>query len=271
MLHVHTIDSLDLPELAPYRTMKRPVEHQRQGLFVAEGEKVVRRLLQSRFTVVSLLLHEKWLKQIEPLLRARAEEIHAYVADHAMLEQLTGFPLYQGLLAIGRIPARMAWEDILAGCARPYLFAALDGINNSENLGVLVRNCGAFGVQALIVGETSCSPFLRRAVRNSMGVIFELPVTEVDHLVATLERLRQQGVCCVAAHPRRDQRTLAKTDLTRDVCLVFGSEGHGLSAAVLAACDEAVAIPMQPGVDSLNVATASAVFFYEVNRQRGKM
>lgn len=258
---IHPIDSLELPELAPYRTM-------RQQIFIAEGEKVVRRLLESRFTVVSLLLPEKWLKILEPLLHGRPEEIHLYVAEKEVLETLTGFSMYQGLLAMGRIPALATLEGVLQSGVRPFLFAAVDGLANAENLGVLVRNCAAFGVQALLVGETSSSPFLRRAVRSSMGTIFQLPVVELAHLAQSLHELRRQKIRCIAAHPHTDRKVLSQADFTRDCCIVFGSEGYGLSPEVLAACDEAVAIPMSRGVDSLNVGSASAAFLYEAHRQR---
>jgi tRNA G18 (ribose-2'-O)-methylase SpoU len=166
------------------------------------------------------------------------------------------------------------------------LLVAVDGLSNAENLGALMRNCVAFGVQALLVGETSSSPFLRRSVRNSMGAIFQLPVWEARmanqavqlrrddpapfSLAQTLHDLRARGIRCIAAHPRPDGKTLSQADFSGDCCVVFGSEGHGISAQVLAACDEAVAIPMLNGVDSLNVGAAAAVFLYEAKRQRGR-
>src|SRR5713226_1767837 len=110
MIRLEKIDGLDLPELQPYRTMRRQHEHRQQGIFVAEGEKVVRRLLESRFTVVSLLLPEKWLGELEPLVRTRPEEVVVFVADKALLETMTGFSMYQGLLAVGRIPELFTFE-----------------------------------------------------------------------------------------------------------------------------------------------------------------
>jgi len=272
MFNVQHINSLDLPELAPYRTMRRPISHETQGIFVAESEKVVRRLLESDFEVVSVLLPTKWLPTFEPLLQARREDIPVYVVEQKqVLEELVGFSMFQGILAVGRIRASVSLNDALSRSPLPRLFVALDALANAENLGVLVRNCVAFGVQALLVGETSASPFLRRAVRNSMGTIFQLPVVESANLVATLEELRRHGVRCVAAHPHATARTLAQAHLSGDCCIVVGSEGDGISPPVLAACDEAVAVPMAPSVDSLNVGSASAVFLYETNRQRGRM
>lgn len=271
MVHVHPISTLDHPAIQPYLTMRWQQEHREQRIFVAEGEKVVRRLLESELEVVSLLLPEKWLAQLRPLLEQRAgEDIHAFVAPKEELEKLAGYTMYQGVLAVGRIPPALTLAEALQRSASPRLFAAVDGVANAENLGSLVRNCAAFGVHALVVSETCSSPWLRRAVRASMGTIYELPVVEPVTLASALRDLRLAGVRCVAAHPHTDRRTLAQADLRGDCCLVFGSEGKGLAPEVLAACDEAVLVPMANDVDSLNVASASAVFLYEAARQRGR-
>jgi tRNA G18 (ribose-2'-O)-methylase SpoU len=270
MISVEKITSLDSVALQPYRTMRWDFDHRRQGIFVAEGEKVVRRLLESQLTVVSLLLPEKWAKTYEPLLARRTEDITVFVAEKKLLEHLTGFSMYQGIHAIGQIPAPRPVGEILASAPKPWLLAAVDGLTNAENVGGLVRNCAAFGVQALIVGETCSSPWIRRAVRSSMGTVFRLPVIEAGNLAAALRDLGSRGVRCVAAHPRDELATFSKARLDGDSCLVFGSEGEGISPPVLAACDEAVAIPMPPDVDSLNVGAAAAVFLYEACRQRGR-
>lgn len=268
MFQVQKIDSLQLPELQPYRTMRRQHEHRQQGIFVAEGEKVVRRLLASRFGVVSILVPEKWFFELRPLLEARPENVSVYLAEKSLLETLTGFSMYQGLLAVGKIPAPVPLSEILQRSQHPYLLVALDGLSSAENVGALVRNCAAFNVQTLLIGETSSSPFLRRAVRSSMGTVFQLPIVECAGLVSTLQDLRARGIRCVAAHPHVSGKTPAQCNLTDNCCLVFGSEGYGLAPATLAACDEAVAIPMASEIDSLNVSSAAAVFLYEANRQR---
>ena len=289
MFRVEKIASLDLPELAPYRTLRRAAEHQSQGIFVAEGDKVVKRLLESHFGVVSVLLPENRVAEFEPLLKARPEkEISVFaVTKKSVLEELIGFEMFQGILAIGKIPETVTLEKILGDSPGPKLFAAVDGLTNAENIGLLVRNCAAFGVHALIVGETSSSPFLRRAVRNSMGTIFQLPVVELAKLgqrhqfttkphvtkltlAECLCELRRRGVRCLAAHPHTDKKLLSQADFSGDCCIVFGSEGDGLSQKVLESCDEAVAIPMPPAVDSLNVGAAAAVFLYEASRQRSQ-
>jgi tRNA G18 (ribose-2'-O)-methylase SpoU len=177
--------------------------------------------------------------------------------------------MYQGVLALARVPTPAKLSEVLKRAARPCLLAAVDGLSSADNLGGLVRNCVAFGVQALLIGETSASPYLRRAVRSSMGTIFQLPVVEAACLAEAIQELRARGVHCVAAHPHTNRRILSEGNFAEDCCVVFGSEGNGLSPRVLGACDEPVAIPMEPGVDSLNVCSASAVVLYEANRQRG--
>jgi tRNA G18 (ribose-2'-O)-methylase SpoU len=266
---VQAIHTLELPELAPYRTLRQHEEHRRERIFVAEGEKVVRRLFESSLTVLSALMPEPWFRELEPLIRARPEPVAVYTAPKKLLEQLTGFTMYQGLLAVARMPPAWSLAEALARTAAPRLWVAVEGLTSAENLGALVRNCAAFRAQALVVGETCSSPWLRRAVRASMGAIFHVPAVEPPSLREALHALRDAGVRCVAAHPHTTARTLARAELTGDVCLVFGSEGYGLSPQILAACDAAVAVPMPPTVDSLNVASAAAVFLYEANRQRG--
>jgi tRNA G18 (ribose-2'-O)-methylase SpoU len=271
MYRIQPVDNLDLPELAPYRTMRWQHEQRTQGIFVAEGEKVVRRLLESPLEVVSVLLPSRWAENYRPLLEKRPEDLTVYTAEKKLLESLTGFSMYQGVLAVGRIPQSLTIDEALARARRPRLFLAVDGLSSAENLGGLVRNCVAFGADALIVGETCCSPYLRRAVRSSMGTIFKLPVVETPSLVQTIRAVQNAGVRVIAAHPHTDRKWLHDASVPGDCLVVLGSEGLGISPAVLAACDEAVAIPMHNEVDSLNVGTAGAIFLFEVRRQTGRL
>jgi len=271
MFQVRKIDSLGLPELQPYGTMRRQMEHNEQGIFVAEGEKVVRRLLESRFSVLSVLLPEKWLAELSPLLEARTEAVQVFLAEKKLLEALTGFSMYQGLLAIGKIPALPSLKEITDRSSRPRLLVAAEGLSSAQNMGALVRNSAALNVQALLLGETCTSPFLRRAVRSSMGAIFELPVVECSKLADSLRELRNGGFRIIAAHPHVQGRTLSQANFSGDSCIVLGSEGYGISQEVLELCDDTVAIPMAAEIDSLNVGSAAAVFLYEANRQRGRM
>lgn len=272
IVRARAIDSLDLPELEPYRTLKRPLAHREQQLFVATNAKVVQRFLQSRFELVSLLLTPAWLEKLRPLLEQRPEpEIPAFLGEKELLETISGYSMHQGVLAVGRIPAQPSLEAVIAARSGPLLLAAADGLNSAENLGALIRNCAGFGVHGLVIGETTCDPFLRRSVSSSMGGIFHVPMIATASLAQTILGLRAQGIRCVAAHPHATGTSLPKTSFSGDCLVVFGNEGDGISPAVLSACDAAVSVPMPPAVDSLNVVSAAAVFLYEINRQRGNL
>src|SRR5262245_21172536 len=124
MFHIEKITSFEAAELQPYRTMRRQMAHREAGIFVAEGEKVVRRLLESNLSVLSVLVPEKWVIELGPLLEKRAETLRVFVAEKALLESLTGFSMYQGLLAVGRVPSQPSLEQILSTSMKPWLFAA---------------------------------------------------------------------------------------------------------------------------------------------------
>ena len=270
ILCIEPVQSLDSPELEIYRTLRRLDEHERKGVLVAANNKVIKRLLASDFTVLSALVTPAWFEKLEAQLWARPEaEIKVFIAEEPLLETITGYKMHQGALAVAKIPPRADFATLLQNAPRPLLLAAVEGIASAENLGAVVRNCAAFGVHFLIVGESCGSPFQRRAVAGSMGTIFAQPLVQVPNLVATLNALRAQGVRCLAAHPRPDAQKLPATDLRDDCCLVFGAEGPGLTEQALAACDGMVEIPMPSHMNSLNVAVATGVFLYEAVRQRG--
>lgn len=261
------IDSLNRPELAPFRTLRRAAEHRRQGLFVAEGGAVVERLLATELEVRSLLLSPSWLERLAAALAARQPTPAVFVAEHDLLERLVGFPLHQGVMALARTPPPRSLDAILDGAPRPWLLLAMDDLTNSENIGTMVRSAAAFGATAVIAGESCASPWLRRAVRASMGAAFAVPIVESADLATTVAQLRRRGVTCFAAIPRATVAA-AQVGLTGDCCLVVGHEGRGVRPQVEAACSIPVAIPMAAGIDSLNVAAAAAVLLYEAARQR---
>jgi len=264
-----SITSLNRPDLTPYRTLRQSVEQFRKGMFIAEGILVVQRLLESTHKIISVLTTPEWLEDYREHLAARPEQITIYLGKKELLNTIVGYNLHQSIMALGVIPKQETLDSVFTRSSPPRLFVAIDGLTNAENIGVLVRNCTAFGVQAILVGETSSSPYLRRAVRNSMGNVFKMPVIHCQNLVDTLLMLQRSHQFKVyAAHPHTEEHSIQRTDFSGNCCLVFGSEGNGVSPQILSVCDMPVAIPMQCDVDSLNVASASAVFLYEVMRQR---
>ncbi|NUN69661.1 MAG: RNA methyltransferase [Bacteroidetes bacterium] len=259
------ITTLDGPELEPFRTLRRPMEHLQQGIFVAEGEKVVRRLLESTLTVQRILLSADWFEEYRPVIEAHRHPIHVSVGEKRLLESIVGHELHQSIMAVGTVPPPLRIDQLPA--SRPSsLYVMVDGITNAENMGVIVRNCVCFDVNALIVLPNSCDPYLRRSVRNSMGNIFRLPIVYATDVPGTLDSLHTNGVTITAAHVHPDSRDIRALNSVTKRCLVLGAEGHGISEEVLARSTEFAVVPMRPGADSLNVASASAVLLWELRR-----
>jgi len=268
-MHVHPVDTLELPELEPYRTLRARTRHWQDGHIVAEGVKTVEALLASDFTVHSVLLNEAWLRTLRETLDApRFSETVAYVASDVLLEGIVGFPLHQKLLALAAMPANPPLEDLAVPRNTPALHVAVEGLADAENMGMVMRNCAAFGVDSVLVGPDSTSPYMRRSVRVSLGNVFSLRIHRADNLLDVLATCRERfGWHIVGTTPRGGSRTLEKAvHEERNICLLVGSEADGLSSDALALCDDHFTIPMHRGVDSINVANAVAVSLYEATR-----
>lgn len=247
-----------------YRSLHAtPDNHIHDRVFIAEGEKVVRTLLESPLDVLSVFALPSYYERIAPLVQARripAE--HMLTADKDVMNEIVGFRLHQGIMAMGKQPLEPELRDL----APPIV--VLDGIVNSENVGAILRNCAAFGVRSLIVGGGGSSPYLRRAVRASMGTVCSLHIYTSDDLPYTLSELQQQyGIAVVAAENTPTAVPLPAFSFPSRCALVFGSEGTGISPAVLAQCHAVLAIPLVPTVPSINVASASAVFLHALATQ----
>ncbi len=219
------------------------------GYFVGDGLRVVRKMLE-RGAVTRLLCTPEWAEKL-----TLPEGIEILTAPRERLDRLVGFRLHQGLMALGRIPP--------PGPLRGSLLVALDDVSNTENVGAILRTCAAFGVDGVLIGPTTASPWLRRSVRVSMAAALQVPVHSVRDLAATLRPLNAW-----AAHIHGELRTYTETDFRGDCCIVLGGEDKGPSDAVLAACRGAIYIPMAQGWDCLNVASSAAVLLAEVRRQR---
>lgn len=266
---ITNVASLEHPGLHAYRTLRRPVDHFQKGIFVAEGAKVVRRLLQSDFTILSMLLTPEWLERLrkeDSLAEAIRGEL--FIADKTLLQQIVGFNVHQGIMAVGCLPEQRPLEQSAPGLPTPHLLVALDGLAQAENVGVIVRNCAAFHVDALLVSSTSSSPYLRRAVRNSMGTVFGLRVIHVERLPEALMWLKAHcGTVIFSATPA-GEISIINADFAGNSCIVLGNEESGVSPEILSLSDHRVAIPIRQATDSINVASASAVCLYEASKQR---
>jgi len=262
-------DPLD-PRLAPYRSLKGK-ELEKDGIFIAEGQKVVQSMVDSGCKIASCLTSKGTTAKYRSLLGVMAKRgVRIHVAPNKLIDDIIGFRFHKGVMAIGHCPKKLTLADALKASKRPLFFAALNAINDPQNVGLIVRNAAAFGVQALMVDHATYDPYYRKAVRVSMGAIFRLPVYYEDDLAASLTRLKEKhNTRIIVATPGNRTSDIAKVEFTGNICLVFGNEDKGVSRAILNIADTRVRIPISKNLDSLNVASASAVCLYEASRHRG--
>ena len=258
---VDRIESLEDPRVAAYRNL-RDRTLRGEEIFVTEGPLVTRRLLASRYEAESVLVAERFADEFEPSVAGRAP---LYVAPVALLRQIVGFPFHQGVLAAGRRPQPDRFDDLLRGkeAAPGLTLLVCPEITKPENMGLAFRTAAAFGIDGVLFGLRSCDPFSRRGLRVSMGGTLQVPFVRSADFLADLGRLKQewQFQLFAAVVDARAER-LSEVRWPTRVGIVLGNEFAGLEAAVLAICDRRVTIPMQPGMDSLNLGTAAAVFAY---------
>ncbi|GAA2248033.1 MULTISPECIES: TrmH family RNA methyltransferase [Kitasatospora] len=257
------------PRLADYtgltdvelRRRREPAE----GLFIAEGEKVIRRALDAGYRMRSMLLTPKWLSVMSDVIADAEAPVH--VVEPALAEAVTGYHVHRGALAsMERKPLPEAAE-LLAGARR---VVVLEGLVDHTNVGALYRSAAALGMDAVLLSPDCADPLYRRAVKVSMGAVFSVPYARLDPWPDSLEVVRAAGFAVLALTPAPDAVPLNEVpvDLLRRCALMLGSEGEGLSAEALAAADLKVRIPMAHDIDSLNIAAAAAISFYAVSHHR---
>lgn len=253
---VERIASATDPRLAPYLAVRERDLVGREGLFVAEGEVVVRVLLErSPFRVRSLLLEERRVAPMEDVL-ARVDA-PIFVVPQAVMDAVVGFSIHRGVLALGeRGPA----PEPAALLARGRTFVGLVGLTNHDNVGSIFRNAAAFGVDGVLLDELTCDPLYRKAIRVSAGTALVVPFVRCPDLLGLLAR---EGVEAVSLTPRGEETIDALPPARR--ALLLGTEGPGLPDDVLARTRR-VRIAMAPGLDSLNVAVASGIALHEIRK-----
>jgi len=251
----------DDPRLEPFRHLKRTNLTRWSGRFIAEGEKVVERLIASRFEVESVLVSE----QRRDFLARVPKAVTAFALPQAECERLTGYEFHQGVLACG---VRQPSPELAAAlpAARRATVAVAPRMTDPDNLGALLRLSAAFGIAAVVLGPGSADPFSRRTLRVSMGASLAVPTIEAADMPAALDELKRIGFDLVATVLDPDAEPLSTARRTERTALLFGNEAHGLSPDEVAACDRRVTIPMAETADSLNVAAAAAVFLYHFTR-----
>ncbi len=243
-----------------------------KGIFIAESFKVIERALDADLEPCSFLMDEKWLEASAPILDRVETDIPAFVLPGSEIEKLTGFELTRGILAAFRRPPLRPVAALLASARR---IAVLEGIVDHTNVGALFRSAAALGIDAVLITPTCCDPLYRRAVRVSMGTVFQVPWTRIGKTVDEwpekgMDMLHDLGFKTAALALRDEAIDLDDDALARceKLAFIFGTEGDGLTSSTIAKSDFAVRIPMDNEVDSLNVAAASAVVFWQLCRRR---
>lgn len=253
------IDGLEGEALAPYARLTEAQLlnrlHPDEGLFICESLKVIRVALAQGMVPVSFLAEEKFLPQVPDC------GVPVYTAERSVLKHLTGYELSRGILCCMRRPKLPSVAEVLHGARR---VAVLDGVVNSENTGAIFRAAASLGMDAVLLTRTCCDPLNRRACRVSMGTVFQLPWTFLDNYM----QLKDNDFSVVAL-ALTDRSVPIDDPVLKEVkkmAVVLGTEGDGLSDSVLRMADHVARIPMQRGVDSLNVAAAAAVAFWELGK-----
>lgn len=242
-----------------------------QGLFIAESEKVAKKVLESSTEIASAYMTEEHFESLRPLFNNRSDATDVFLASKEEMGKVVGYPLHQGIMLACRIPENRPLLTAAQEWKSPWMTVALDAIADAENMGAIIRNAAAFGASAVIVDDQSCNPYLRRSVRVSMGTIVDMEILRVQGLAESLRELKSaQNVRVIGAALREDSYNLSEVNTSCNTILVFGSEGWGLRESVIQECDMLAQIPMAPGIDSLNVAIASGIFMYQIQSARAE-
>lgn len=272
---IHEITDLTAPELDIYARLTQAQLRNRlepeKGIFIAESPKVIARALDAGYQPLSLLMERKQITGPAAGILSRCGDAPVYTADREILAELTGFELTRGVLCAFHRPAPRPVEEL---CKNARRVAVLEGIVDSTNVGAIFRSAAALNMDAVLINPSCCDPLCRRAVRVSMGTVFQVPwgqlgETPADWPEKGMDILHSLGfkTAAMALSDRSvsiDDEQLAKEP---KLAIVLGTEGDGLAADTIASCDYTVKIPMSHGVDSLNVAAASAVAFWQLGKQ----
>lgn len=275
MSNIIEITDLNMPELRLYNQLSE-VQLLRffepnGGLFIAESPKVIERALDAGCKPYSLLLEKKHIEGEAKELLKRCGEVPVYTAEHDVLAKLTGFPLTRGALCAMHRPKQPTMEEI---CQNARRIAVLENVVNPTNIGAIFRSAAALNMDAVLLTSGCSDPLYRRSIRVSMGTVFQIPWTYVGNKKdswpePSLSQLRSMGFKTAAMALKTDSVSIDDKNLLAEekLAVILGTEGDGLASETIADCDYTVMIPMTHGVDSLNVAAASAVAFWQLGKK----
>ena len=269
MPNIIHINDINAPELAVFTSLTEAQLRNRlnseKGIFIAESPKVIRVALEAGYKPLSLLCEERHIIGDAADIIAKSPEMPIYTGSREMLSALTGYTLTRGVLCAMQRPQLPKLEDI---CRDAHRIAVIDSVVDTTNIGAIFRSAAALGVDAVVITPTSCDPFNRRAVRVSMGSVFLIPWTWIEGpITSTLQKLGFK-TAALALTDRSISIDDPQLDTEDRLALILGTEGDGLAQKVIDDADYTVRIPMSHGVDSLNVAAASAVAFWQLRYKK---
>jgi tRNA G18 (ribose-2'-O)-methylase SpoU len=258
------IDDLDDPRIGIYRSLKATNETRRLDQFVVEGERLVERLLASRFPTVSVLMTDRHETK---LLSRIPEGVPAYILPHELIDSLVGFSFHRGVLACGR---RLAWpslDEIVKAAPDRLTLVICPKLSNPENLGAIARIGDVFGIDAILSGPSCPDPLSRRVLRVSMGAVLSLPVLASPRLAETADDLaRRYDVEFLGAVADPEADPFESVARPRRLGLILGDEHAGIDSEWLGKCRKTITIPMRAGASSLNVAVAAGILIHHLTR-----
>ncbi|UPA23790.1 TrmH family RNA methyltransferase [Shinella oryzae] len=268
------IDDPADPRIAGFVSIRERDLTGRDGLFIAEGTVVLRMLGQpaamaNGFAAESILLLENRLSGVANILVSFPDTVPVYVASQAVFDAVAGFNMHRGVLALGRKPSLDRTASLMDRLPETSLVLAGCGLSNHDNVGSIFRNAAAFGADAVFLDETSCDPLYRKAIRVSVGSVLSVPFSRGLAAQVMLERLAAEGFEIWGLSPRGGV-SVSAIPATRRIALVLGTEGEGLPENILSSFRTA-RIPQRPGLDSLNVATASGIALYQIALAMGRV
>lgn len=253
----------DDPRIAPYCMLRERDLVGRDGMFIAEGEVVLRLLVQSDLMeTMSVLIAEKRVFGLAEILSNLPQHVPIYSASQEVMDSIVGFHIHRGILALGRRRKQPHAEALLAALPERALVLGLVGIANHDNMGGLFRNAAAFGVDAVIADASCCDPLYRKSIRVSVGAALKVPFAQLEGSDNMIEVLQRHHFTPLALTPL-GETPLAQLSRPNRACVLMGAEGPGLPSQIMANC-QSVSIPMAHGFDSLNVATASGIVLHHL-------
>jgi tRNA G18 (ribose-2'-O)-methylase SpoU len=257
------IDSIEDDRIEDYRNLKhQSINGARKDRFVVEGRKVLLKLLQSKLETISVFATEEFYTENTDLINSKVPDINQFVASKSVMNEIVGFKLHSGILAVAQTPNFCTFSELSD------TIVALNNIGDAENLGSIIRNCIAFGVDSIIIDSATYYPYSRRVARVSMGALFKVKIAYFDTLNEPLNLLKHNDYSIYAIENNIDSEPLQNFDFVGKKILIFGNETNGIESEILKQCDKVFEIKMNKEIESLNVASASAILLNKIYENR---